>query len=78
MDKYRVESQSNKNNFRADCKEEDLEYWKAICKYDSIENMGECYYRKFPVTKNKRVYYAKDNPEMTEEEIKIISARFNI
>lgn len=78
MKRYRVESRSKNNHFKADCKEEDLEYWKALCKYDSIENRGECYYREFPVTKNKKVYYAKDNPEMTEEEIKAITERFEI
>ena len=38
MKRYRVESRSGENHFRADCTEEELEYWKALCKYDSIEN----------------------------------------
>ena len=38
MKRYRVESRSGKNHFRADCTEEELEYWKALCKIDSIEN----------------------------------------
>ena len=69
--RYRVESRSKKSHFRADCTEEDLEYFKAICKVDALENNGEYYYREFPVTKNKRVYYAKDNPNMTKEELDI-------
>lgn len=70
--RFRVESRSGKNHFRADCSEEDLEYWKAICKFDSIENKGKCYYREFPVTKNKKIFYAKDNPGMTIAELNLI------
>lgn len=73
--RYRVESRSKKSHFRSDCTEEDLEYFKAICKVDALENNGECYYREFPVTKNKRVYYAKDNPNMTKEELELISKK---
>lgn len=73
--RYRVESRTKKSHFRSDCTEEDLEYFKAICKVDVLENNGECYYREFPVTKNKRVYYAKDNPNMTKEELELISKR---
>lgn len=72
MKRYRVESRSGKNHFRADCTEEELEYWKAICKIDSIENQGKCYYREFPVSKNKKIFYAKDNPNMTKEELELI------
>nr|UVM81840.1 MAG: hypothetical protein [Bacteriophage sp.] len=72
MKRYRVESRSGKNHFRADCIEEELEYWKAICKIDSIENQGKCYYREFPVSKNKKIFYAKDNPNMTKEELELI------
>lgn len=79
MKRYRVESKSsNDNYFRADCTEDDLEYWKAICKYDALQNNGICYYREFPVTKNKKVYYAKDNIEMTISELEIIKKRINI
>lgn len=73
--RYRVESKSKTNHFRSDCTEEELEYWKAICKYDSIENNGKCYYRAFPVTKNKKVYYAKDNHNMTKDELKLINEK---
>ena len=73
--RYRVESRTKKSHFRSDCTEEDLEYFKAICKVDALENNGECYYREFPVTKNKRVYYAKDNSNMTTEELELISKR---
>ena len=45
---------------------------QALCKYDSIENKGECYYREFPVSKNKKIFYAKDNPNMTKEELELI------
>lgn len=72
MERYRIESRSGKNYFRVDCTGEELEYWKALCKWDSIENKGECYYREFPVTKNERIYYAKDNPNMTKEELELI------
>lgn len=70
--RYRVESRSNKNYFRVDCTKDELEYWKALCKHDSIENKGKCYYREFPVSKNKRIYYSKDNPNMTLEELELI------
>ena len=72
MKRYRVESRSKKSHFRSDCTEEDLEYFKAICKVDALENNGECYYREFPVTKNKKIYYAKDNPNITIEELTLI------
>ena len=72
MKRYRVESRSGKNHFRADCTEKELEYWKAICKIDSIENQGKCYYREFPVSKNKKIFYTKDNPNMTKEELELI------
>lgn len=75
--KYRVESKSSNNHFRADCSEEDFEYFKALCKYDSIENHGTCFYREFPVTKNVKVYYAKDNPKMKLEELKIIAQKLH-
>lgn len=73
MKRYRVESKNGKgHHFRADCGEEDLEYFKALCKYDSIENKGQCYYREFPLGKNKKIYYAKNNPEVSIEELNII------
>ena len=78
MKRYRVESRSGANHFIADCGEEDLEYWKALCKYDAIKNNGKCYYREFPVTKNKKIYYAKDNALMTKEEIAIIEQRISL
>ena len=53
MKRYRVESRSGKNHFRADCTEEELEYWKALCNIIFIENKGKCYYRELPVSKNK-------------------------
>lgn len=73
--RFRVESRSSKNHFRVDCNEEELEYWKAVCKYDSIENKGKCYYREFPVSKNKKIYYAKDKSKMTKEELELISKK---
>lgn len=77
MKRYRVESKrGNDHHFRADCTEDELGYWKAVCKYDSIENGGKCYYREFPVSKNKKVYYAKDNPNMTAEEFRLIHERY--
>lgn len=78
MKRYRVESKSNTTHFRADCNEKDLEFWKVICKHDAIKNKGECYYREFPVTKNKKVYYANGNEKLTIEEIDIVSKRLNI
>lgn len=76
MKRYRVESKRGKDHhFRADCTEDELEYWKALCKYDSIQFGGKCYYREFPVTKNKRIYYAKENPTMSVEEFTLIHKR---
>lgn len=72
MKRYRVESKSNENHFIANCTEEELEYWKALCKYDSIQNKGKCYYREFPLTKCKKIYYAKDSKDMTKEELSLI------
>lgn len=77
--RYRVESRCGKgHHFRADCIEEELEYYKALCKYDAHKNNGKCYYREFPVTKNERVYYSKDSPEMTIEELKIIARKIGM
>ena len=75
MKRYRVESKSPINHFRADCGEEDLEYWKAICKHDANANNGRCYYREFPVTKNKKVYYSEKNEKLTAKEVAIIVER---
>lgn len=77
MKRYRVESKSDKSHFRSDCGEKDLEFWKAICKSDANANKGKCYYREFPVTKNKKVYYAKGNEKLTSEEVAIIAARLD-
>lgn len=78
MKRYRVESKSNESHFRADCREEDLEFWKAICKNDANKNKGKCCYREFPVTKNKKVYYAKENEKLTLEEVTIIAKRLKV
>lgn len=73
MKRYRVESKSNQNHFRVDCCDEDFEFWKAICKHDAISNKGKCYYREFPVTKNKKVYYSSSNEKLTKEELVLIT-----
>ncbi len=78
MKRYRVESKSNKSHFRADCNEKDLEFWKAICKHDAIQNKGKCYYREFPVTKNEKIYYSDGNEKLTAEEITIVTKRLNV
>lgn len=78
MKRYRVESRSDQSHFRSDCGEEDLEFWKAICKNDANSNNGKCYYREFPVTKNKKVYYAKGNEKLTVEELSIIAKRLKV
>lgn len=78
MKRYRVESRNGKNHFRVDCTEEEFEYWKAVCKFDSIQIKGICYYREFPLTKNKRVYYSKDNINMTETELELINKKLKI
>lgn len=75
MKRYRVESKSNKSHFRVDCGEEDLAFWKAICKHDANTNKGKCYYREFPVTKNTKVYYSKENEKLSVEEVTIIAKR---
>lgn len=67
---------SKKNHFKVDCFESELEYWKALCKHDDIENNGKCYYREFPVTKNEKVFYSKNNPHMTSMELEIIDKKF--
>ena len=73
MKRYRVESKrGGDHHLRVDCTEDELESWKAICKYDFIRFGGKCYYREFPVTKNKRVYYAKENPTMSVDEFIIM------
>lgn len=77
MKRYRVESKSNTSHFRADCSDEDFEFWKAICKHDANINKGKCYYREFPVTKNKKVYYAKENEKLSVEEVAIIEKKLN-
>lgn len=78
MKRYRVESRNKNNYFRADCTEDELEYWKALCKFDALKNNGTCYYREFPVTKNPKVYYAKNNSEMTVSELEVIKTKINI
>lgn len=76
MKRYRVEVRISKDNyFRADCDETELEYYKALCKYDWVKNGGNCYYREFPLTRNKKVFYAKDNPTITLQEISLIINR---
>lgn len=55
--RYRVESKSKDAHFRVDCYENELEYWKDICKHDAKAHNGKCYYRQFPVTKAKKIYY---------------------
>ncbi|CUO91367.1 putative CDC2L2 protein [Clostridium baratii] len=58
MKRYRVEFKSKNSSFRVDCFEDKLEDWKALCKVDREETgEGKCYYREFPVSKNKRVYF---------------------
>lgn len=75
MERFRVESKSINSHFKIDCSENDLEFWKAVCKYDSIENDGKCYYRKFPVSKNKKVYYSIEIPNITKNELNIIACK---
>ena len=55
--RYRVESKSKDAHFRVDCYENELEYWKDICKHDAKAHNGKCYYRQFPVTKAKKIYF---------------------
>lgn len=57
--KYRVECRTNSNDyFRKDCSEKYLEETKKIVKLiQKEEGKGECFYRKFPVMKNKRIYF---------------------
>lgn len=77
MKKYRVESRSsNEYYYRIDCTEEDLDYYKAIVKFDCLKNGGECYYREFPLGKNKKIYYAKDSKGLTKEEINVVLNKF--
>lgn len=75
MKRYRVESKSNQSHFRADCSEEDFEFWKAICKHDALANKGKCYYREFPVSKNKKIYYSEGTQQLTKEEVVLIAKR---
>lgn len=78
MKRYRVESRSDKNHFRVDCKEEDFEFWKAICKHDVLQNKGKCYYREFPLTKNKKIYYSQNNEKLTAKEVNIVTKRLDV
>lgn len=78
MKRYRVESKSKQDHFRVDCCEKDFEFWKAICKYDAISNKGTCYYREFPVTKNKKVYYSNGDEHLTGEEVELIAKRLDV
>lgn len=57
MKRYKVEFKSTdgKSEFMAICYKDKLDYWKMICKNHSKD--GVCYYREFPLTKSKRVYF---------------------
>lgn len=59
MDRYKVEyrSKDKKNKFIAICDELELEYFKGICKECNKDNEGVCCYRKYPLTKAKRIYF---------------------
>lgn len=57
MDRYKVESISKdgKRRFIVICTEEKFEYYKQICKSDQKEDI--CFYRKYPLTKAKKIYF---------------------
>ena len=77
MKKYRVESRNNKgHSLIVDCYEDELEYYKALLKYDAINTNGKCYYREFPVTKNEKVYYSEKYLKMTVEELMILKSQY--
>ncbi len=58
-DRYRVEFRVNsKNYFYKDCFESELLETKFLIKaIQKEEGKGKCFYRKFPVTKNKKIYF---------------------
>ncbi|KEH93240.1 hypothetical protein [Clostridium botulinum] len=59
MNRYRVEFRvSSKNYVRQDCTEDKLEEAKKLMKANQEhEGKGKCYYRKFPLMKNEKVYF---------------------
>lgn len=58
-DRFRVEFRvSSKNYFRKDCAKNTLEETKMLIKsIQEQEGQGKCFYRKFPVTQNQKVYF---------------------
>ncbi|NFI08769.1 hypothetical protein FDF97_15820 [Clostridium botulinum] len=59
INKYRVEFRvNNKDYFRKDCFEDKLEELKDLFKnIQQEEKKGKCYYRRFPLGKNKKIYF---------------------
>lgn len=57
MNRYKVESMSKdrKSKFSAICGEDKLEYYMQVCKFGRIDNI--CFYRKYPLTKAKKIYF---------------------
>ncbi|BAO05135.1 hypothetical protein CF067_16885 [Clostridium sporogenes] len=59
INKYRVEFKvNNKDYFRKDCYEDKLEELKDLFKsIQQEERKGKYYYRRFPLGKNKKIYF---------------------
>lgn len=61
-DRYKIEYISNdkKSKFQVICTEDDLERYKDIAKQLLGESDGVCYYRKFPLTKAKKIFFVNN------------------
>ncbi|WP_050608245.1 hypothetical protein [Clostridium niameyense] len=60
MNRYRVEFRVNsKDYFRKDCSENQLEQTKNFIKIIQLKSIqrGKCYYRRFPLGENKKIYF---------------------
>lgn len=49
-----------KSKFQVICTEDDLERYKDIAKQLLGESDGVCYYRKFPLTKAKKIFFVNN------------------
>lgn len=59
MNRYRVEFRVNsKDYFRKDCSKKQLEETKYLSKQiKNEEGTGKCYYRRFPLGKNRKIFF---------------------
>lgn len=55
--RYKVECKSKESHFAVCCYEDRLEFWKTICALDALDTGGKCFYRQFPLTNSKKIYF---------------------